>query len=519
MIRNGFAGMLCLALSATASSRAAEPPVRAVVGDITTTRQVPGKPYDLAGNRIVFTNWYYIDPGDLDWRDESGKSVYVHGDSDLFEATHIGINPPHGIRIMAQKPEIRRPIQLPSHRCMLRDGDVYKGWSNNEYFESTDGMKWIKKANLTFNGPNDGVYQVFVDPSAAAGERFKAVWTDDITGEQFDAFRKKRPDGWEPRALLHFGDSGKVACLRGGVSPDGIQWTVLPDPLVVEYSDTLNTCYYDTVLRKYVLYTRYWSVGPTSEKVTPDIRNSWTGIGRRAIGRSESSDFRSFPPSEMILEPTPEMLPSEQLYTNCYSTVPGAPDQPLMVPAIWNASIDATTRIGLASRHDGKLWHWVPGGDLLRTQAFGQWNGGCIWALPGLMELPNGDWALPYMGHNLPHKYPRGKQVGKMGLAVWSKGRMVGLEAADQGEFTMIQIIAPGKVLKINALTQRAGWIKVEVLGKADRGLPDCTPIVGDQLWTQVTWKAASDLGIDPGQPVALRFQLSHATLFGVEFE
>ena len=27
----------------------------------------------------------------------------------------------------------------------------------------------------------------------------------------------------------------------------------------------------------------------------------------------------------MILEPTPDMLPSEQLYTNCRTTVPGAP--------------------------------------------------------------------------------------------------------------------------------------------------------------------------------------------------
>ena len=239
----------------------------------------------------------------------------------------------------------------------------------------------------------------------------------------------------------------------------------MPDPLVVEYCDTWNTGYFDPVLREYVIYTRQWSIGPRTDRLPPDIRNSWTGIGRRAIGRTASRDFRQFAPSEMILEPTPDMLPSEQLYTNCHTTIPGAPDQHLMFPAIWNASVDDTTRIALASSHDGKVWHWVPGGDILRTGPFGRWDGGCVWATPELIELTNGDWALPYLTHSLPHKYPRGQNVGSTAYAVWPKGRMIALEAPDHGEFTTITVIAPGKRLKINALTLRAGWIKVEVAG------------------------------------------------------
>jgi hypothetical protein len=163
--------------------------------------------------------------------------------------------------------------------------------------------------------------------------------------------------------------------------------------------------------RKYVLYTRAWSIGPRSQRVPADIRHSWTAVGRRAIGRSESDDFRSFPPSEMILEPGPDMLPSEQLCTNCHTSAPGAPDVQLMFPAIWNGSGDDTTRIGFASSHNGRVWHWVPGGNLLRTGPFGKWNGGCVWVIPELVELPNGDWALPYTANNVPHKYPRGKRT------------------------------------------------------------------------------------------------------------
>jgi hypothetical protein len=190
-----------------------------------------------------------------------------------------------------------------------------------------------------------------------------------------------------------------------------------------------------------------------------------------------------------------------------------------MFPSIWNGSVDDTTRIALASSHDGKLWHWVPGGDLLRTQAFGQWNGGCIWATPNLIELPNGDWALPYLAHSLPHKYPRGQQVGSVGYAIWPKGRFVAMEAQDDGEFTMQPIIAPGKTLKINALTGRAGWIKVEVVGAKGHSLSDCQAIVGDQFRTAVAWKDADAPGIVAGQPITLRIELKQAKLYGLDFE
>ena len=172
-----------------------------------------------------------------------------------------------------------------------------------------------------------------------------------------------------------------------------------------------------------------------------------------------------------------------------------------MFPTIWNGSVDDTTRIAMASSHDGKTWHWVPGGDLLRTGPFGEWNGGDIWATPNLIELPGGDWALPYLAHNFPHKYPRGQAVGRMGYAVWPRGRMVAVEAQDRGEFTMMPIMARGKTLKLNAVTLRTGWVKIEVVGATGRTLADCVPIIGDQHWTQVKWKGGAELGVVDGRP------------------
>jgi hypothetical protein len=473
----------------------------------------------LAGKRILFTNWNFIQPGDLDWVDRQGKSVYVHGNEDMYASRHVGVEAPFGIRIVAKRPRVVGPLVRP-HRCILQYGGRYLGWTDNELYESADGMAWTKKANLRLDREKDGIYHVFVDPSAPSDERFKSVWTDTtMTKEEFDAYLKRYPRDWEPRALLHFKENGQVSCIRGSVSPDGIAWRTLPEPISVEYSDTLNTCYFDAVLRKYVLYTRYWSVGPYTLTAAPDIRHSWTGVGRRAIGRSESDDFRHFPPSRMILDPPPSMLPSETLYTNCYTAAPGAPDHHLMFPAVWNASIDDTTRIVMASSHDGQNWYWVPGGELLETAEYGQWNGGCIWAEPNLIELPNGDWALPYTAHNVPHKYPRGQRKAGLGYAIWPKGRMVALEAATRGQFTLMPLISPGRTLKINADTKRTGGVRVEVAGDPERTFDKCDLLFGDLHWAAVHWGGKADLGKKPGEPITLRFRLEKAELYAVEFE
>ncbi len=85
-------------------------------------------------------------------------------------------------------------------------------------------------------------------------------------------------------------------------------------------------------------------------------------------------------------------------------------------------------------------------------------------------------------------------------------------------------IIPPGKIMKINALSQRAGGIRVALASITDETLPgrsfdDCDPIRGDQFWTAVTWNGESDLGLDEGEGVVIRFQMDRAELFGIEFE
>lgn len=523
----------CVVLTTAAVQGEASEP-REIVPGLFAGQVVRGRPYDLAGKRIVFTNWYYVQPGDLDWVNAAGKSVYVDGDDDPDSAIHVKINVPRGIRLKTYQPEMWSPIELPAHRSILRDGNIFRGWSDNVYFESKDGLKWEHKAACKFDElVGDGVQSVFMDPSAPATERFKMVWPAALSRAEFDAYLEKWPDSWDPRAMWQYKEHQKVHGIRGAVSADGIRWRTLPDPLSIEYSDSSISAYYDDVREKYVLYTRYWSVGPQSRRVPVDLRHSWLGVGRRAIGRTESGDFSHFPPSELLLEPTPDMLPSETIYTPNRMTIPGAPDHHIMMPLIWNASVDDTTRTLFASSHDGKVWHWLPGQALIETPPFGGTDGGCIFTGDDLIELATGDWALFYTGFNVPHKYPRGKRTATNGYAVWPKGRLIALEADAQGQFVMMPVMPAGRKLKINATTSRAGYVRIQVEDASGVGgdppretnvisgrtLAEADPIVGDQFWTTVTWNGEADLGFEQGKPIQLRFEMDMAKIFGLEFE
>ena len=513
------------------------------------------EPYDLAGRRIVFTSWYHVRPAYAWWYDKRDKMLNKAASLDPWEGLFPAKDCPWGIRLIAEPAErtgpllrVERPWEehgVTFHTVLFDDG-MYRAWGTGEapdrgswpcYFESKDGVQWERPAlglveydgsrqnNLCDIGVRANILGacMFKDPSAQGAERYKCVTGKTITAEDPEAYyrayyRKYYPDDWELRAALNPSRSG----CGGSVSPDGLHWTVLDEPLVLEVTDTQNICHYDEALRKYVLYTRTRTVGPRSRRAT-EAPTLGEGVARRAIGRSESDDFRHFPISETIVEPGPEFPPSDTLYTNCRTAIPGAPDHHLMFPTVWHQS-DDTTSIAVASSHNGRLWHFVPGSPVLPTAAFGEWDGGCVFAHPDLVELPNGDFALPYTGYIFPHKYPRGRWRFMPGLAVWPKGRLVALEAAERGEFATVGLVPPGRRLRINALTKRAGGIVVEVAGLNGSPMPghtfdDAAPIVGDQHWSPVTWKGGEDLGFVEGGAIILRFRMDKAKIFGLQFE
>jgi hypothetical protein len=106
-----------------------------------------------------------------------------------------------------------------------------------------------------------------------------------------------------------------------------------------------------------------------------------------------------------------------------------------------------------------------------------------------------------------------------LGYAIWPKGRMVALEAPTRGQFTLMPLVCPGRVLKINADTKRTGGVRVEVAGDPERTFDKCRTLFGDLHWATVRWGDKAELGKRAGEPVTLRFQLDKADLYGIEFE
>lgn len=506
-----------------------------------------GEPYALAGKRMVFASWYYVRPGSFSWVDDKGNGVSVVGAQGPWGAHFRRHDYPHGIRIVVEPAQKVGPIigfERPWEGKGVNIGTLihhdgrYKGWGGSQaadgrkyacYFESKDGMTWErpnlglvefggnKNNNLLETGPGT----VFIDPAGPPEERFKAVSEGEVDPKVVEEFRKRRPDAYEHRAWR--ADVGKHFGVLGAVSPDGFRWRRLDFPLSIEHCDTQVVAYYDQQLRRYVVYTRNWMVGPMAERCPDERGMRWLNVGRRSIGRTESGNFREFPLSSVILEPGCGFLPSDTLYTNCKTTIPGAPDQHLLFPTVWHTSDDSCSVI-MASSHNGRIWQWLPGEPVLKTGPFGAWDGGCLFASPNLVELPNGDFVLPYTGYIFTHKYPRGQWKFQTGYAVWPKGRLVALEAVDRGEFATVGFVPPGRRLRINALTQRAGSILVEVVGQngqpiAGRTFGDAKPIIGDQFRAVVAWKGTDELGCKDGEYIYLRFQLEKAKLYGLDFE
>jgi hypothetical protein len=502
--------------------------------------QPSGEPYRLAGRRLPFVNWFYVRPGRFGWFDQSGQEVTVSGDLDAHAAHYRAVDRPLGIRLVAQPAQRRGPVLQPelpyearvTLHTILQVGATYQAWGRCKtvdgqtfaaYFESDDGLHWRRPAVglIEYNGSRANPFvqpmggSVFLDPSGPPEERYKSVAEAYFTPEQFAAYLRRRPGDYDPKAIRsdiqpgsYWWQGGNICGARGWVSPDGLRWTEIDEPLVVTHTDTQIICEYDAQRRKYVGYFRDWQVGDQAFPTDTPAPSAWINVGRRAIGRAETDDFRTFPLPQRLLDPRLDRRPSQVLYTNCKTTFPGAPDQHLLFPAVWEMADDTTT-IDLASSADGLVWNWVPGAP--------------VFAHPNLIELLGGDFALPYTGYDVPHKYPRGQFQYSTGYAIWPHGRLVALEAPERGEFATVGILPPGQRLTLNAFTARAGFVLVEAVGLDGQPLPgrsfaEAVPIVGDQPRAPIRWREHEELGLAPGEAVILRFRLERAQLFWVEF-
>lgn len=526
-----------------------------------SSKELCGEPYALAGRRLVFSDYTFIRTAGFGWYDGKGKNIAVVGESGPFDTRFGARDVPYGIKIKAYPGHrSEAPFSIEAEYPWEADGinpgtvihdpedGLYKMWGTCSgggnthpcFLQSQDFKSWerpvlglvdfggSKENNLILsNGP---LGNIFYDPSGKGG-KWKWIAESTMTREELDGYLRKRDGEWDPKANrfdvlydTHVGNPNLIVCVRGGVSEDGFVWRTLEEPLVVEHSDTIVTAYYDTLLQKYVGYFRDWSTLRCASSYNGPRKGLGWMAGRRSIGRAESDTFEHFPLSELIAEPGPEILsPSETIYTNGHTILPKTGNQHVFLPAIWDQANDATS-VFVATSPDGRCLHWIEGSPVFETGSFGTYDGGCLFPGGDLLELPGGDWVMFYGASNVPHKYPRkGYCASCKGLMRWPGGRMIALESKEYGQFTTMSLIPGGRHIAVNADIARGGKLIAEVCDETGRAFPgyafaDCDEAVGDLFGAFISWKGNNTLPAGEGEPVMLRFRMSYARLFYIEF-
>jgi len=493
-------------------------------------------PYPLEPGPHLFIDWRYVMAGWTNYAVEGRGAELFPGQGRVPEK--VTFDPhwvPTGVRLVAERAHKIGPVMkndrdwefMISGYASLHDlGGKFGLWyetvppgGNGDsnlicYAESKDGREWVKpelglvefggskRNNIVIDGsrtPYGGLHgqSVFVDPAAPPGERFKIIFMSYLSGGPEEAVLQRLRQE-RPHSVDDFGQALRAGILLGR-SPDGLRWSFSDRILFSHVCDSQTCVYHDDFLDRWVLYTRT------------------SALGRRCIGRAETSDIDDWPVPETILWENDPSEPHIDLYCNSKSLYPGTRTMHLMFPTLYLRSTDSCS-LALSSSPDGIVWTRVPG-QVLECGPEGSWDAGCLFGGFGLTELPGDIVVLPYGGYRHPHKYPRYERLGQVGFAAWKKERLSAIQADGFGEFVTIALTPPGDRLYLNFEAKMPGYIRVAVEGVENRGLRDCDVLTGDQLKQLVTWKGDPSLGVPRGTWLRLRIQMKSAKLYSFEFK
>ncbi len=385
------------------------------------------------------------------------------------------------------------------------------GWPTGDdtsfcYAESTDGIHWTrpelglfeyegsKANNILFRligppGAKSRVHGVgvFIDPQAPSDSRYKAVSQGVFEGV-----------GTPPHRIA------------GMVSPDGIHWTRLPQPICMVFADSQYSCFWDAGLSKYVLYGRVGGRG-------------------RAIGRSESTDFAHFDPLGLVFESDDNDPPQTDVYNPAAVKYAYAENVYMMFPSFYQHVPD-TLDIHLAVSRDGT--HWTrpePRVPFIPLGSKDEFDSGSLYMGQGIIRAGDELWQY-YGGSRLKHQEGELENLKKPGnqrcysRVVTKLDRFVSADAGTGGgSFTTIPLTYSGNLLKLNVAVRQGGKVRVALLDEAGkpvdgRSLDDCLPITSDQLDARVTWKNGADVMARAGKPTRLLVEMNDASLYGFQF-
>ena len=414
------------------------------------------------------------------------------------------------------------------YRCTGENGTNYIAFA-----ESDDGFSWRRPAlslveydgsktnNLLHDTEYFDMYSVFRDPSAPPEQRYKSTIPrgrhyvngrpdPNMSRDQFTKMRDAmQHEGFGADQIKQKLELRQV--IFGAVSPDGLRWTVLEEPLRDLGSRTLDgeySVHYDEARAEYVAYHR----------------GTWER--RRSIRRSTAKRFDEWNEPQFVFMPDPQDPIDVDVYGAGYCRYPGRELHLMFLPFYHRST--STVDIQLATSRDGLLWSRPQRVPIIQRGEYG-----CVYSLPDLVPLNDEEWGLMFMGTPGRHDFrtgPRDDSPGKPAQwrwATWKRERLVALQAEGEARFTTVQRECTGAELRINYETETGGWVRVELVHPPvtppqpvepfpEFGAEEADVLVGDELSGRVSWNGRTDLSALKGRQVSIRIHMARAKLYSI---
>ena len=408
------------------------------------------------------------------------------------------------------------------YHTVFRDGKLFRAYYRGSHYdppdrytpvvcyaESRDGVHWHRPELGLVNFKGSTRNNIIWDgPGSLNFTPFRDTNPDCRKGEEYKALGSPHADSHEGQALYAFKSS------------DGIHWSLLADRPVMDHTagtnvfDSQNLAFFDNERGCYVEYHR--------DSVYPG------GVRYRQIMTCTSKDFRNWTKA-LLLEYGD--APMEHLYTNAVTPYYRAPHIYVGFPKRLvpdrrlpgNLAGGVSDGLFMSSRDGVRFCRWGeafvrPG---LQPERWETRNNMTAW---GILETASDQPGAP---RELSIFSSEGYYRGAGGRLRRFTLRVDGFVSASAplkgGELLTRPFVFDGGALSLNVSTSAAGAARVEIQdagGGALKGyrLRDCDEIYGDDLARTVTWKGSADVGGLAGKPVRLRFALSDADLYSLQF-
>jgi hypothetical protein len=414
-----------------------------------------------------------------------------------------------------------------AYGTVIRDGDVFRYYyrgktggrdGNGEvtcYAESADGRHWTK--------PKLGLCEI-----SGSKENNVILTTPGVT-HNFSPFLDARPGVPKAERFKALGGlQNPAGGLRAFVSEDGIHWKPFYDGPVITRGafDSQNVAFWSEPEQCYVCFFRIFTSGVASA-------TKWAPAGLRTVSRATSADFIHWSkPEPMRFEPAQEVhiyvsqthpyFRAPQIYISTAArfmqgrqSISDAEAKSIKVsPGYYK---DVSDSVLLTSR-DGHTFQQTFREALIRPGLRpNEWVSRTGYpALNVVQTGPNEMSLYANQDYAQPTAHLRRYSMRLDGFASVNA-------PYEGGEFVTRPLRFEGRALQLNCATSAAGGIRVEIQDASGKPLPgyaaaDCIEILGNSIERNVAWKGGTDVSKLAGQSVRLRFIMSDADLFALQF-